>query len=169
MPTQDDVRQICTALPGAVAGEERFGFSVLVKGKSKGFVWEWSERVHPKKPKMLNPSVMAILVPGLHSKEILLASGTAGIFTEDHYNGFPAVLVRLEDVELGVLTDLLIEAWRCKASTSLQTEYDARDEQAKKPAGGSPNTDCDGATDPYTELNRRTTTKHLRTTKNNLD
>ena len=36
-------------------------------------------------------------------------------FTEDHYNGYPAILVRLDVDDISVLEDLLIEAWKCVA------------------------------------------------------
>lgn len=63
MATQDDIRQICSNLPGAMEGEGRFGFSVEVKGKAKGFLWSWAEKVHPKKAREINDSVVAICVP----------------------------------------------------------------------------------------------------------
>ena len=54
MTTLDDIRAIAMRLPEVAEGQEHFGFSVPVKGKEKGFAWSWSERVHPKKPKVLN-------------------------------------------------------------------------------------------------------------------
>jgi hypothetical protein len=41
---------------------------------------------------------------------------TSKFFTEPHYSGYPAVLVRLDAVDEDELEDLLIEAWRCQAS-----------------------------------------------------
>ena len=113
--THDDIRRICAKLPGATEGDERFGFGVFVKGKHKGFCWTWAERVDPKKAKVINDSVLAVLVPSLTVKELLLDSGHPAIFTEPHYNGYPAILVRLPAIEPEELEDLLIEAWRCKA------------------------------------------------------
>jgi hypothetical protein len=123
MPTQDDVRRIASRLPGAMEGEGRFGFSVMVKGKPKGFLWEWAERIHPKKARVLNPGVLAIIVQNLDAKEILLSSNLPGLFTEPHYNGFPAVLVRLDEVEPELLEDLVVEAWRAKAPPELSREF----------------------------------------------
>jgi hypothetical protein len=117
MATLDDVRSIAAALPGAIEGDgEQFGFSVMVKGKAKGFLWTWSERVHPKKPKVINNSVIAVVVPNALAKEMLLESDPAVFFTEDHYNGFLAVLVRLEAISRDDLVPIIEEAWRCKAS-----------------------------------------------------
>ncbi|MFO0769038.1 MAG: hypothetical protein U0231_20155 [Nitrospiraceae bacterium] len=47
---------------------------------------------------------------------MILASDPVAFFTEDHYNGFPAVLVRLEAISVDDLRPLVIEAWKCKAS-----------------------------------------------------
>jgi hypothetical protein len=118
MATLEDVRQICSKLPGALEGTDRFGFGVEVKGKVKGFVWTWMERVHPKKPKVENCDVLAIVTPGLGAKEVLMASEPEKYVLDPHYNGYPAVLVRLEAFEVDELSDLLEEAWRCKSSKS---------------------------------------------------
>ena len=123
MATQDDVRRICAKLPGVTEGEERFGFGVEVKGKSKGFCWSWAERVDPKKARVINDDVLAVLVPNLTTKDLILQSDTEKFFTEPHYNGYPAVLVRLAAIDADELEDLLIEAWRCKAPKELLQQY----------------------------------------------
>jgi hypothetical protein len=124
MATQDDVRQICSRLPGAVEGVERFGFSVENKGKAKGFLWSWAERIHPKKPRVINDGVIAVIVPSLSAKEVIEGSDSAKFVHDPHYNGYPAVLVRLDAVDADELEDLIIEAWRCKAPAPLVKEYD---------------------------------------------
>jgi hypothetical protein len=124
MATQDDVRRICSKLPGAVEGEGRFSFSVEVKGKAKGFLWSWAERVHPKKARVPNDGVLAIIVPGLAAKEVILGSDPDKFFTEPHYNGYPAVLVRLEAIGPHELEELVIEAWRCKAPAELIRQFE---------------------------------------------
>jgi hypothetical protein len=52
MADQETVRRIALALPETVEATDRFAFSVLNKGKAKGFVWVWYERVEPKKPRV---------------------------------------------------------------------------------------------------------------------
>jgi hypothetical protein len=44
-----------------------------------------------------------------------LALDSKKFFTEPHYNGFPAVLVRLAEVTARELRPLITEAWRCQA------------------------------------------------------
>ena len=117
--TQAHVRRIALSLPEAVEAGDRFAFSVPSKGKLKGFVWVWMERVVPKKPRVPNPGVIAVRVANLGQKDALLSAEPAKFFTEPHYNGFPAVLVRLNAVSVADLEVLIAEAWRCQAPAAL--------------------------------------------------
>jgi hypothetical protein len=69
--------------------------------------------------------VVAIRVPDAAEKEMLLASDSEKFFTEPHYNGFPAVLVRLGAIEVDELEELIIDAWRCQAPRTLVKEFEA--------------------------------------------
>jgi len=124
MADQDDVRRIALALPGTTEAEDRFAFSVRNRGKEKGFVWIWSERVEPKKPRVQRPDVVAIRVADRFDKEALLASGDARFFTEPHYNGFPAILVRLPLIAVDDLEELIVDAWRCQAPRAPVEPFD---------------------------------------------
>lgn len=120
MADLEDVRRICRNLPDTAEGDgAQFGFGVMVKGKSKGFVWSWGERIDPKKARVPNEGVLAVRVPGLAAKQVILDSDPAKFFTEDHYNNYPAVLVRLDQIGLDELEDLIIEAWKCCAPAAL--------------------------------------------------
>jgi hypothetical protein len=121
MATRADVRRIALSLPAAEKVGDRFAFSVRSKGKLKGFAWVWMERVAPKKPRVPNYAVLAVRVANLAEKERLLSTNPAKFFTEPHYNGFPAVLVRLDAVSAADLKRLLTEAWRCRAPVDLRT------------------------------------------------
>jgi hypothetical protein len=120
MADQEDVRRIALSLPGANEAVDHFAFSVTVKGKEKGFAWVWLERLDPKKGRVPNPRVLALRVRDTQEKEMLLATEPDKFFTEPHYNGFPAVLLRLEAVELDDLRALITSAWRCMAPSELQ-------------------------------------------------
>ena len=115
MATQKDVRRIALSLPDTSEADGRFAFSVRNKKKDRAFAWVWMERVHPKKPRVANPKVLAVRVAGRAEKLALLASDEEKFFTEPHYDGFPAVLVRLPAVGLRELRALLTTAWRCQA------------------------------------------------------
>ena len=73
-------------------------FSVRNKGKLKGFVWVWMERVAPKKARVPQPKVIAVRVASLVDKDLMLTLNPVKFFTEPHDDGFPAVLVRLAAV-----------------------------------------------------------------------
>lgn len=74
---------------------------------------------------------IALSLPGAREAEgrfafsvenALLRSDADKFFTEPHYDGFPAVLVRLAAVNKTELRALLVEAWRCQAPASLVAE-----------------------------------------------
>jgi hypothetical protein len=115
MATQADVRRIALSLPQTEEAVDRFAFSVRNKGKSKGFVWVWMERIEPKKPRVPQPDVIAVRVASLAEKDRLLALDPTIFFTEPHYNGFPAILVNLPTITVRELEPLIKEAWRCQA------------------------------------------------------
>ena len=77
------------------------------------------ERVVPKKPRMPNPGVIAVRVANEGQKNALLSADKRKYFTEPHYEGFPAVLVRLDAVTVADLKVLIAEAWRCQAPAEL--------------------------------------------------
>ena len=124
MATQNDVRKIALALPGVTEGTDRFAFSVENKGKQKGFVWVWLERKDPKKGRTPCPTVLAVRVRDQAEKAALLAGDPDVFFTEPHYNGFPAVLVRLPKVPRALLRKLIVDAWRCQAPRKLVEDFE---------------------------------------------
>ena len=121
---QEDVRRIALALPDTSEAGDRFAFSVSNKRKQKGFVWAWNERLEPKKPRVARTDVVAIRVLDQSDKEALLSSDEGKFFTEPHYNGFPAVLVRLPQIGADELEELIIDAWRCQAPRALVDSFD---------------------------------------------
>jgi len=128
MADQQDVRRLALALPGTSEGDGQFGFSVRNGTKDKGFAWVWKERTEPKGPRLPRPDVLAVRVANAAEKELLLAADPDKFFTEPHYNGFPAVLVRLDAVTVEELEELLLDAWRCQAPKALVAELDRQRE-----------------------------------------
>jgi hypothetical protein len=131
MATQANVRRIALSLPDTEEATTDFAFSVRNKGKLKGFAWCWKERVDPKKARVPNYDVLAVRVANLGQKDSLLAAEPKKFFTEPHYAGFPAILVRLEAVTVADLKILLAEAWRCMAPRELT---ESRPRAKKRPA-----------------------------------
>ena len=132
MATQADVRRIALALPGVEESPRDFAFGVLLKGKLKGFVWVWKERIHPKKARVPQPKVLSVRVANLVDKDLILASDPEKFFTEPHYDGFPAVMVRLAAVTVRELRPLIEDAWRTLAPKELVQGTGSR--KARKPA-----------------------------------
>ena len=133
--TQQDVRRIALALPGAREEDGRFAFVVESKGKRKGFVWCWLERVDPKKARVPSAEVIAVRVRDQAEKAALLAGDPDRFFTEPHYNGYPAVLVRLRAVTPSQLRRLIFDAWECQAPRELKQARPAAG-PAKSPRRG---------------------------------
>jgi len=119
MATVADLERIALSLPEVTQGEA--GFAV----QGKGFTWVYAEKVKGQKGRILHPDIYAVRVANAEEKALLLAAAPAKFFTDDHYNGFPAVLVRLVAVESDELEELLTEAWRIQAPRKLVKELDA--------------------------------------------
>ena len=110
----EDVRRIAESLPETTAGVNESG-QLTVEVAGKGIAWSWMERVIPKKPRVVRPDVLAVRVADGLEKESLIAADGRKFFTEPHYNGFPAVLVRLGEVDVEEMRELLTDAWQTKA------------------------------------------------------
>ena len=138
MADQEDVRRIARALPEAIESPDDLAFSVLNRGKHKAFLWSWKERVEPKKPRVPRDDVIAVRVIDQADKAALIAADPAAFFTEPHYNGFPAVLVRLPQVALTQLEELIVDAWRCQAPRALAEQWALSASPAPPPSASPP-------------------------------
>lgn len=131
MATWDDVRRIALGLPETV---EHPGQGVPVwRVKDKMFVWERPLRradfealgdAAPDGP------ILGVRVPDVGAKEALLAENADVYFTTPHFDGYPAILVRLDRIAVDELDELIVEAWLDRAPKRLADEYlsDGRDE-----------------------------------------
>ena len=115
MATLDDAHRIAAALPQATS--EPDGFAYRVDGKL--FTWIWLERVQPKRPRVPNPQVIAVRVADETEKQAMLALDPDIFFTEPHYDGYPAVLIRLLAINEALLEKVIGDAWRLRAPRRL--------------------------------------------------
>ena len=125
MVTLDDLRQLALALPEA---EERAGHDATrawhVRGK--GFVWERPlrradrEALGDAAPDGL---VVGVRVADLETKEVLLAAAPDVCFTTPHFDGYPAVLVRMDAVGRDELRELVTDAWLDRAPKRLARAF----------------------------------------------
>jgi hypothetical protein len=121
MADQADVRRIALALPEVEEAAGEFAFRV----GGKLVAWTWLERTAARQPRVPRPDVLALRVANLREKQALLAADPEKFFTEPHYNGFPAVLVRLPAIEVDELEELLTDAWRTQAPKALVRDFGA--------------------------------------------
>jgi hypothetical protein len=84
----------------------------------KGFVWTFMRRPALKKPRVPDPDCVAIR-GDIERREMLVAAAPERFFEDDHYRGYPAILVRLSAIEAGELEGLLRDAWRLSAPRAL--------------------------------------------------
>jgi hypothetical protein len=126
MATWDDVARICRALPGTTESTS-YG-SRAWKVHDKTFVWERPLRrrdleelgdTAPAGP------VLGARVPDEGAKQALLAEEPDVYFTTAHFAGYPAVLVRLDTIDLQDLSELAGEAWACRAPRRLLAERES--------------------------------------------
>jgi hypothetical protein len=125
MADEDDVRRIALALPGTSEAADRFAFYVDARPRARLIAWLWPERVAPNKPRVPRPDVLVVRVANEAEKHALIAADPATFFTEPHYDGYDAVLVRLAAVGVGELEELITESWRRQAPKALVMEFDA--------------------------------------------
>lgn len=121
MSDEDDVRRLALELPAVEQHPVGSSFNVC----GRGFAWSFMERVAPKKPRVRRPDVLAIRVSGEAEKQSLIDADPAVYFTDDHYRGYPAVLVRLPAIEVDELRELLTDGWRTQAPKALIATFDA--------------------------------------------
>jgi hypothetical protein len=124
MATWDDVRRIALALPETSERVRHGGRQWLVNDKL--FVWE--RPLRRKEVEALGgaaPSgpILAARVEHLGAKEALLADDPRVFFTTPHFDGYPAILARLERVAVGDLGELIAEAWLARAPKRLAAAY----------------------------------------------
>ena len=120
----DDVRRIALALPDSSERSSRGLASWRVRNKL--FVWE-----RPLRPGEIaalgdeapTGAILGMRVEHLGAKEALLADDHDVFFTTPHFDGYPAVLVRLERIALEELNELIVEAWLCRAPKRIAEHY----------------------------------------------
>ena len=61
--------------------------------------------------------MLAIRIANLGERDLMLKADPERFFTEPHYNGYPAVLLRLPTVRVPELRGLLRDAWRCSGGS----------------------------------------------------
>ena len=72
-----------------------------------------------------NEVILGVRVDGLAEKEAILAANPETTFTTPHFNGYPAVLVRLDRVDEDMLQEIVTDAWLAVAPRKLADQFTA--------------------------------------------
>jgi hypothetical protein len=124
MATWDDVNRLALALPEVTEGTRWGTRTWLVR--EKGFVWERPLRrsdLEALGDKAPDGPILGARVEHLIAKEALLADDPDVYFTTPHFDGYTAVLIRLERIDLETLHEVVAEAWLTRAPKRLASAY----------------------------------------------
>ena len=118
-----DLDRLALAMPETVKEVSDDGRpAYLVHGKM--FCFHRSRRpdaVDPATGERLD-DVLMVRVDGAEAKELVLADPRRLFFTTPHFNGYPAVLIRIPDLaplDVAELRDTVVEAWLTRAQKRL--------------------------------------------------
>ena len=124
MASWDDVRRIALGLPET--SEQLSRDLRQWRVKDKGFVWERPLRradLEALGDQAPDGPILGARVEHLVAKEALLADDPSIYFTTPHFDGYPAILVRLDRIGLEDLQELIVEAWLARAPARLAKTY----------------------------------------------
>jgi hypothetical protein len=127
MSDWDDVRRIALALPETGEVESRGLRQWRVKDKL--FVWERPLRradLEALGDRAPAGPILGARVEHLVAKEAVLADDPSVFFTTPHFDGYPAVLVRLDRIAAGELEEVITEAWLVRAPKRVADAFLAR-------------------------------------------
>ena len=124
MASWDDVRRIALALPETSEQPSHGHTSWRVKDRM--FVWERPLRQSDLRAlgdEAPTGPILGVRVEHLIAKEALLADDPGVFFTTPHFDGYAAVLVRLDEIELDELEEVIVDAWLARAPKRLADRY----------------------------------------------
>jgi hypothetical protein len=124
MATWKKVREIALGLPGTTERPVYGTAAWCVKDKL--FVWE--RPLRPGDLKALGKAAPAGAILGVRvahqlAKEACLAARPDVCFTTPHFDGYPAVLVRLGKIGVKDLRAMIVDAWLTRAPKKLVREF----------------------------------------------
>jgi hypothetical protein len=123
MATFDDCVRLTAHLP-EVEQSTSYGTPALtVRGKS--FCRLWGDREHDRDGVDPDETEVLVVFCDLDEKDALIESSGGTVFSTPHYDGYPAMVIRLADVDLDDLVGYLEDSYRIKAPKRLLKLLDA--------------------------------------------
>ena len=119
MADEHDVRRLALGLDG-VEEIESDGFDFRVGGR--GFVWSYPDRSGGRR--VLRTDIAVLYVGDEAEKQALLLGEPGAFFTTPGYDGWPLVMVRLAEVTVERLRELVTDAWRMRAPDAIVGDLD---------------------------------------------
>jgi hypothetical protein len=123
MATWDDVSNIATALPETTRSDSRLR-EWAVAGKM--FIWERPLRKSDLRAlgdAAPDGPILGVRVADEGVKFALIADDPGVFFTTPHFDGYSAILVRLDQISVDDLQELLVEAWLLRAPKKVAKAY----------------------------------------------
>ncbi len=124
MAAWDDVRRLALGLPETSERLSRDRPQWRVRDKL--FVWDRPLRQSDLRAlgdRAPDGLILGARVEHLIAKEALLADDPSVFFTTPHFDGYPAVLVRLDPISPELLEEVVVEAWLARAPARLRAAY----------------------------------------------
>jgi hypothetical protein len=118
MADAEDVRRLALSLP-EVEEIDSDGFDFRVGGK--GFVWSYPEHT-PGKPRVIRTDIAVLFVGDEAEKQALVLGEPELFFTAPGYDDSPLVMLRLPEVSVDRLAELVTDAWRMRAPESVAAQ-----------------------------------------------
>ncbi|MBV8217989.1 MAG: MmcQ/YjbR family DNA-binding protein [Solirubrobacterales bacterium] len=139
MACWEDVRRIALGLPETTEGTAWGNASWRVRGKQ--FVWErplGQADLRALGDGAPEGPILGARVEQVGAKEALLADDPGVYFTTPHFDGYPAILVRLDEIDVYDLEEVVVEAWLVQAPRRLAREWQAARDQGQAPSDRGP-------------------------------
>ncbi|HEX5857524.1 MAG TPA: hypothetical protein VFY91_05385 [Microbacterium sp.] len=129
MVTLDEVREVAMALPGTLESPDTQNDGSQWRVPAGRFVWE-----RPLRPRDIDDltaagrpvpegEIIAVRTDGLEVRRALVESFPEVFFVVPHFEGYPAVLVRLDAIDVEQLREVVADAWLVKAPKRVAAKW----------------------------------------------
>jgi hypothetical protein len=129
MAVLDDVRAIALGFPGVVERVDGHRRAATWRTTTGVFVWQRGpsgrdlEQLRSAGREWPDGEVIGIRTDGEQGKLALIETYPDVFFTIPHFDGYPAVLVRLDAIDAELLREVVTDAWLLKVTKKAADEW----------------------------------------------